>query len=1160
MINTHHFKSSSTLHLPSEFYSQDLLVIKEVKFTLRHIDIISCVVNSVADKTIAKLLSISIKTVETHKKDIRARIREKFQEDIIPFILKSGKVDVVRQHYLKLLYKSDFEQELQNISKSTREKDIACSIQVEKAYYKNYLDFLELLTGYLKLVGIKIADDSAKIDTSTVNLCILTNGNIQRGIPNLENTIFLLPSQERNLSLCDQTAEATYIDFSDLQNFFPSFVKLLVILYPGDNLDKLIYLGNENLNRKLFESSEPQPTSLKLSPLSQLEEPILKNEYVLIKNWKLITGIGAGIAVCLFAIDLIGSHFWGAKFNVPKFAVTPPIRVELTIPADNILLKRLQLIDQINARLTDKKGIKMVVLLGIGGAGKTTLAHQYVRQYSTSLVWEVNAQTKESIRSSFESLASVIISTQEDQKLLRGIQEILDINKKYQELLIFVKRKLKIYPNWTLIFDNLEMNTFLDIKDYLPQDTEVWGHGQVIITTRDSTIKNVKYISSQDVIDINMLNEEETLTLFSKIYHECNPTELDDNEKRRVREFLNNITSFPLDISTAAHYIKDTQVGFGDYLKRIKEPNEDFNLAQESLMREIGDYTQTRYQIVSTTLQEVISKNLEFENLLLIISILFNHDIPIELLQDYKGKFIVEDLLRSLRKYSLLTNEKNVNESDKSFSLHQSTQDISLYYFSRFASINKSKQIIEDFFLTLESYIEQAINSLNIPKMKIMKVHVRTILNHEQLLTPNIKSVLQSKLGVMLFLLGEENEAQRLLEVAFEKLNKNKDKLNSQLGWTLHYLGEMYRYRGEFEKARVFLNRSLNIYRNLAPKNYYKIAQNLVCLANTYWPKGDYKNGEMYLRQCIKLYQDHNILNRNTLAQCFGSLGIIYKDKGYYKKAKELFEESLKIYQENPNNYIGVNWARAYLGDTYKFLGDYGKAKVLLEKSWAEYKKYYPNDHVRIAPILIFLGDTNRIIGNLRVAEDLLKQGEEIYRKNFSETYVWTGWSMANLAVTYKDLRQYQTAKDLIEKSISVFKKHYGETHSEIDRLYIELARIYLERDDLAEAEILLQKALINFESQEYPDIYTILEDLSVIYQRKAANLRGTKDLTKIKKFSQQSLDYLLRSLTLMEQYLPQDSTHIHRVKRKIKSVDLNQGPVCTKTLFFTNFVPNVIM
>ena len=74
--------------------------------------------------------------------------------------------------------------------------------------------------------------------------------------------------------------------------------------------------------------------------------------------------------------------------------------------------------EKIDKKLSDKEGIQTVVLVGAGGAGKTTIAYQYARSQNqkSQLIWKLNAETKDTLITSIKQLAYSISKTEEEKQ------------------------------------------------------------------------------------------------------------------------------------------------------------------------------------------------------------------------------------------------------------------------------------------------------------------------------------------------------------------------------------------------------------------------------------------------------------------------------------------------------------------------------------------------------------------------------------------------------------------------------------------------------------------------------------------------------------------------------------------------------------------------
>ncbi|MDX1923852.1 MAG: helix-turn-helix transcriptional regulator, partial [Rickettsiaceae bacterium] len=95
--------------------NKSILEISGIKFTPREIEVMSYILYGKTPGAIANFLStankaIELRTVNTHIQNIRRKIKASARVTIIDFIEKSDKHKILRNHYLDLLVKREFDQ------------------------------------------------------------------------------------------------------------------------------------------------------------------------------------------------------------------------------------------------------------------------------------------------------------------------------------------------------------------------------------------------------------------------------------------------------------------------------------------------------------------------------------------------------------------------------------------------------------------------------------------------------------------------------------------------------------------------------------------------------------------------------------------------------------------------------------------------------------------------------------------------------------------------------------------------------------------------------------------------------------------------------------------------------------------------------------------
>lgn len=1124
---------------PYAIYATHLNTIGSMKFTNREVDIIAFVMSGRSAKKTAAFFSISPKTVENHTRNIMQKLGCSSKEGIIDFIEKSGSYSQLKEYYLSLLMQSEFKKRLRELSTEIQSPGLQECLIIYLSEQDKPDAFISLFEEHLKLTGLKTSiflyqegEDvnypPLKTETNKNQFITFIHSDSRQGyILNLKSAT-TLNEQETTINLRDlnDNGKQDLLDFK--KDYFHSFFKLLqqASLFP--NMDRTLSDFDKKYSILVdVIQSGTQTANLHLKKKIYLLEFF---NWLVNKRMWLVT-VGMTGALLFFFMFKNTRH----EFGEPKDLHY--IRSDLILPSKDTFLDRPLLNTQISQSLKNQtEDIKTIALIGIGGAGKTTLARHYASQQKAEVIWEINAESKAVLFDSFEKLAYNLCATEEEKKQLRRLMEINYSPLKEEEVVNAVKKGLKSKQSWLLIFDNLE--TFMDAQKYFPFDSHNWGKGKIIITTRDRTLQNSGNIN--DTIFVGELNNEERYLLFIKLLGK-NERELNNKENRNQKSysaekelaisFLNEIPPYPLDISIAAYYLKVTGISFDLYLKNLTEHKDDFEKTQESILKDVSQYTNTRYNIITFSLRHLLKTNQDFTSLLLFVSMINYQDIHRSLLDLFKDKLIVDRFTHHLNKYSLIIPKpSSFTNSQISFSIHRSTQEICLDYLKRTIDPQKREALIQDISTVLNKYIESAINRADYATVQELVIHIEAFLHHPELLTDTTKGFIGGRLGSLYYYSGSYIKARIALESSLACLNQHEHSHHEGIAYSSTYLGLIYKKSGEYEKAKDLLEKSILLYKENLLENRLEYCWTLSQLGAIYADLNELEKGKDIINRSLDIYSKYFPEDQMGIACALAYLGNIYSQLGNYENARKSLELSLETYQKVlPEEHVDIGWTCVHLGDVYRIQGNYNDSEKQLLNGLEIYKRQFGEKHIDVAWVVSYLGNLYRSKGDLDKAKILLEQSLHKHELYFGKDHVDVARIASYLGQVYVAIGRFEKSKELYTRALKIYRKDEKKNKTKIAHVLSNLGGVYSLQDQLTNSEKCILEALDIFQKHTYPEGYMILENASNLFLKKS-KLEGNNKQAYL--YKDQAITYHKQALAFARRYFPSGSSVLTSIEK----------------------------
>ncbi|MEN8265201.1 MAG: tetratricopeptide repeat protein [Nitrospirota bacterium] len=1112
---------NSEVNLLQDIYSRYLVTIKDIKFTRREIDVISCLLGGRSAKKIASILSVAPRTVESHVHNIMVKLSCGSRESIRDFIETSGQSSIIRKYYQTLLIDNEFRKQLKKICTLTHNKSVPCCLVLSNIKKENsYL--LQKINHDLNLTNIKIVIQKLEKD-------FLYNSNSFKNDHSIEHILYIISKDDIEFFVGEKHTPKIHLTQGG-KNIPTTFAFVFKpYIHVKTEKDKTIILEDCNYYDFIFNILKKILTDVDFSPLvtdfrtvySNISESLTSQNQTPAdeqkryrsyvqgskKSWPRFRFLLIGSVLLSFGVLILPWIHIKNQKQYKKVTFATSIHSDFLIPTNAIILKRSDLLNKIESVFNKTKSIKVVVLSGIGGAGKTTLARYYARTYPAPLLWEIHAETKDNLRQSFEQLANRLSTTDEDKQILQSTKEAKNIKEKDNKLISFVSKKLQNQPEWLLVYDNVE--DFSEVGRFFPQDTEVWGSGRVIITTRDSRSHPHRF----PIVKIGSLNKREKQDFFTKLFSTGNNLTSDIFKEKEIKNFLDNIPPFPLDISIAAHYLQITNISFQEYLDRLKKNNDEFENIQKEILHDSSDYGKTRYNIITLLLNKIIDKHKDFKSIALFISLLNSQNIPRDMLDFYKKKEIVDHFLFHLKKNSLLTNETHPHVLEGStFSLHRVTQEMFLNYFVNNLSSEEKEKLFTEILGALTDYTQNNLQGndlkhFNFPKFQLITQHAESFLMNQKLLntvkSKNITTaaVLLCNIGIFYRELGKFKKSEEWLQKSYMIIQKNKETECIHAAKSLGNLAVTYGFQGVSSKAYDCHKKALRIYYNTIGKDHIDVAWQSVHFGNTCRDLGMYEKALNLYQKSYRVFSKHDGKNHYHVAWCLGNQGDAYRRLGYYKKAQKCLEESLQIYTNHyPQNKLKEAWSSIQLGKIYTKLARYEEAKRLLSQSLNIYTKYYGPNNIRSVEVLAHLGN--------------------IYARQ----------------------KNYAKSKELLKKNLEFYKNYYGDEHVLTAMGLKDIGVCYLQEGSIEIAEVTLKAALAILQKENHSEIYICTEYLAAVCWKKYEKAERQENQEDSQQYKQETINYLKLTSQALAGSFPRNSPHIERIKRKLLIVTDSVG------------------
>ena len=768
-------------------------------------------------------------------------------------------------------------------------------------------------------------------------------------------------------------------------------------------------------------------------------------------------------------------------------------------------------------------GVSTVYLSGNPGCGKSQIAREIGQQFFSERTGDVenlifvatmNAETIETLAASYMTLGRYLgiteyaLSGLESLKMEKPLEAV-------QQLHRLILPKVTKCTKWMIIADNVV--DLRSVQGLLPQTgNKEWGHGQVLITTQDSTTipHNAPHTYHESLSKGMRLDE--AVELLEKVSQISDPEQAENVAK--LLDFQ------PLALAAAAFYVK-TVISSGSsnyewkaYLRDISTYGQRYEI-ETVLANESVAYAKTTMAAVEMAIERAVATDKVLRHTFSFLSLCAHHDIPLEAVSKFvkaHTKDQPEGLIKAkIVRSSLVLVHSEKGDERRYIRLHKTVYEALIRGEVLKLTSEEINCNLAEAGKIFKSLFEE--NNEDYAIFKTLRPHCESLLKHMTLnrSSDELRTFLRTSTPfVDLNMVADWLRslasicchfcdllfAKTVVDLACELLEDIEDDDPGAFlkGNILNTCGQVYERIGKYSEAEGFHKKALMIRQKIFGEDHTDVALSYNNLATVYSSLGEYNQVKELQEKAMEIWKKIHGEDHADVATSYNNLASAYSGLREHNQAKQLHEKALEIWKKiHGEDHADVATSYNNLASAYSGLREHNQAKQLHEKALEIWKKIHGEDHADVATSYNNLASAYSRLGKYNKAKDLNEKALIIRKKILGEDHADVATSYNNLASVYESLGEYNQAKELHEKALEIWKKIHGEDHADVATSYNNLASVYESLGEYNQAKKLSEKALTirkTIFGEDHADVATSYNNLAAVYSR-LGEYNQTKEL-----------------------------------------------------------------
>ena len=201
------------------------------------------------------------------------------------------------------------------------------------------------------------------------------------------------------------------------------------------------------------------------------------------------------------------------------------------------------------------------------------------------------------------------------------------------------------------------------------------------------------------------------------------------------------------------------------------------------------------------------------------------------------------------------------------------------------------------------------------------------------------------RIGKLLLKLGQFDRAEQVYSTILLQTNNEKDKADIYT-----QLGQIKNNQGDYEQAKLFYEKALEIDQKTVPENHASLANLLNNIGAVYHNLKDYPRARAFYVKAHEIYKRILPPDHLDLASSYNNIGLVHSEIEEYDQALQFYHRALEIKEKTlPSNHPLLATAYNNIASVYYNKNEYEKSLVFYEKALDIEQKTMPADHCDLA-------------------------------------------------------------------------------------------------------------------------------------------------------------------------------------------------------------------